>query len=161
MKTTALLSATLLLSACATLPAPVPTQPAEPAKPSVPYPSLDMQAQIDSLGIQVARLETSWKACTPASNSSSVKTPRRAPPRLHRAGRPLPAALKPCPLPRPTPTAPSNATNKRNNNTAAATMPPPSPFYAMPRAAATAATPPAKVCICSYKAISAWPIANR
>lgn len=57
MKTTALLSATLLLSACATLPAPVPPQPAEPAKPSVPYPSLDMQAQIDSLGIQVARLE--------------------------------------------------------------------------------------------------------
>ncbi len=29
--------------------------------------------------------------------------------------------MKPCPLPRPTPTAPSNATNKRNNNTAAAT----------------------------------------
>lgn len=54
MKTAALLTTALLLSACATLPAPVPTQP---AKPSVPYPSLDMQAQIDSLGIQVARLE--------------------------------------------------------------------------------------------------------
>ena len=57
MKTAALLTTALLLSACATLPAPVPPQPAEPAKPSVPYPSLDMQAQIDSLGIQVARLE--------------------------------------------------------------------------------------------------------
>ncbi len=57
MKTTALLSATLLLSACATLPAPVPTPTGRTGQPSAPYPSLDMQAQIDSLGIQVARLE--------------------------------------------------------------------------------------------------------
>ena len=57
MKTAALLTAALLLGACATLPPPVHTEPAEPAKPAVPYPSLDMQAQIDSLGIQVARLE--------------------------------------------------------------------------------------------------------
>ena len=57
MKTAALLTAALLLSACATLPAPMPAEPVEAAKPAVPYPSLDMQTQIDSLGIQVARLE--------------------------------------------------------------------------------------------------------
>ena len=56
MKTAALLTAALLLSACATLPAPMPAEPVEAAKPAVPYPSLDMQTQIDSLGIQVARL---------------------------------------------------------------------------------------------------------
>ncbi len=89
MKTAALLTAALLLGACATLPPPVHTEPAEPAKPAVPYPSLDMQAQIDSLGIQVARLENQLESLNTriqqlerqgAAPRTAAAAPRRLPP---------------------------------------------------------------------------------
>ena len=97
MKTAALLTAALLLSACATLPAPMPAEPVEAAKPAVPYPSLDMQTQIDSLGIQVARLEnqleslhtriqqlerqnTALRTAAPATRRPSVAGSIEAPP---------------------------------------------------------------------------------